>query len=126
MFWGLFKTKKEIQAEKVLSRAEELKNELEQRVKSPVFTTIRTFREPGEYNAYMVWIKSVITSDEYRFLVFQLRENTIMEMVGVTDADKIKELNSRLNMLMIIDKYLHHELENYETQIRRSEENTTR
>jgi hypothetical protein len=84
-------------------RLEEL---YEERLKYPVCTTIRVFKGKDDDHAFWQWAKSLIASDEYKFLIFSLRENTIREMVGVSDAAKIIELNARLNMLAIIDKYL--------------------
>lgn len=124
MIAWLIKQKNERTVNEILDRARDLRNDLEDRLRHPIYSTIKPFRAPSEVSQLISWIKGTINSDEYKFVIFQLRENTIAEMVGVTEADKIRELNARLNMLAIIDKYLHIEVEKYEAKIRRPEEDS--
>lgn len=112
---SLFNRKKLI--DKALVDVDKLRCELETIKKVPIFTTIRTFRTEEEFGGLWQWVKSTIMTDEYKFIMFILRENTIREMVGVTEAIKIQELNARLNMLAIIDRYLSTEVEQHEIKV---------
>lgn len=111
-------------AEKI-AEADKLLRLAEERSKSPVYTTIKSFfRTKEDEFGYYRWLRSTISSDEWKFMLFQLREATIAEMVGVVDSVQLLTLNARLSMLAIIDRFLNTETENYETQFRRTQEDS--
>jgi hypothetical protein len=95
-------------------------------MQSPIYTTVRAFASKGDNDRFWAWVKSVVVAEEYGYLIFILRENTIREMVGVTDATKLMQLSARLDTLQIIDRYLHQGMTEHENEIRRNQANPER
>lgn len=91
---------------KKLKAAEKLIELLDKQKATPLYVSIRRFDEEDQKEQFWEWAKMLIGCDEYGWLMFTLRELTIGEMVGVSDGDKLKELNARLNMIAIFDRYL--------------------
>lgn len=82
------------------------------------YTTIKSFY--GHDADFWRWAKEVMVSDEYRYLIFSLRENIIREMVALSDPSKLIECNGRLNMLQILDRYINVGLKEYEDKLQRA------
>lgn len=121
----MFETKRELQ--KKIDEAEKLTEELQNKLNTPILSTIKSLRRTdSDRNRYFRWLRDLLYSDEWRFLVFELRENTISEMCGVLDFNKLVELNARLSMLNIICNYIKTEVDNYEDQVQRTTEETKR
>ena len=121
----MFFDKKKKELDERIKLTDKLYATLQDRLASPIYTTIKTFKTTQELNGFWIWVKSLLQTDEYRFMIFSLRENVILEMVGVTDSVKIHELNARLNMLAIIDRFLQTGVEEHESEILRAKENQT-
>jgi hypothetical protein len=85
-----------------------------------IYTTIKTFR--GLDDQFWGWLKTLEASDEYRFLIFTLRENAIGEIVANKGDSNIHELIGRLQMVRIIDNYIQQGLRQYEDKLRRDKE----
>jgi hypothetical protein len=81
-----------------------------------LYTTIEGFK--GRDDEFFGWVKQLIESPQYRYLIFDLRENTLREMVGCLDHAKLIDFNGRLNMLLILDAYLSKGLLEHEDKIR--------
>jgi hypothetical protein len=83
---------------------------------SPViYTSVQTFVSPEGEKQFWPWVKSVLVSDQYRFLIFSLRESVIREMAQASDVIKLHEMSGRLQMLQVIDNYLTRGLKEYES-----------
>jgi hypothetical protein len=87
----------------------------------PVYTTIKTFK--GNDNEFWNWCKILSSCDEYRFLLFSIRENCIREIVSCGDAVRLPELNGRLQMIQIIDTYIEKGVAEYEDKLQRDKAN---
>lgn len=105
-----------------LQSATELGAELERRLAAPIYTTIRGFAGPDGQQKFWPWVKSVISEDEYRYMIFVIRENVIRDLTGATDPSVIARLSARIEMLWIIDQFLHQGVSAYESQIQRDQE----
>jgi hypothetical protein len=79
-----------------------------------IYTTIRTFHSEDGDKAFWPWVRSIYVSDEYRYLVFLLRENTIREYTQTTDIVTIHEINGKLKMLSEMDALITQGLRAYE------------
>lgn len=121
LYW-LVKWIKTAEADRVLADARRLADDYQKAIDKAdhVYTTIRSFRD--EPAAYWQWAKAVLDSDQFRFLVFQLRENIIREMSGCYDKDKLIAQLGRMEMLHIISNYLRSGIDEYENSIRRTKE----
>jgi hypothetical protein len=71
-----------------------------------VYTSVRSYNSPEGDKVFWPWVRSVMLCDEYRFLIFSLRESVIREMAQASDAVKLHEMSGRLQMLQAIDNYL--------------------
>lgn len=87
-----------------------------------IYTTIRSFY--GNDDAFWGWAKTLVSSDEFKYLLFSIRENAIRELVQCVDNGKLPELNGRIQMVQIIDAYLRKGIEDYEAQVQRTEANS--
>lgn len=123
----MFESKMKKELEEKLKAADSLIDDLLEKGKRPVFTTIISlFGSDNDRNRFYKWMRNTISCDEWKFLVYQLRENTITEMCGVSDSLKLVELNARLSMLEIICRHMKTEVENYENQVQRNKEDPKR
>jgi len=71
-----------------------------------VYTTVQTYNGKERNTVFWAWVRSVLVSDEYKFLMFSLRESTIRELAQCSDTSRIIEINGQLKMLQVIDNYL--------------------
>jgi hypothetical protein len=106
------------QLEESLAKVKRLAEDSQNQAKT--YTTITTFY--GRDEEFWTWAKQIHASSQYRYMIFQLRENIIRLMSGEYDSAKLVELNGRLNMLDIIDNYLAKGVSEYELQ--RDQKNT--
>ncbi|MBN1294372.1 MAG: hypothetical protein JXB48_21225 [Candidatus Latescibacteria bacterium] len=82
-----------------------------------VYTTIRSFK--GMNQEYYSWVSTLISTEQYKFLLFDLRENVIREM---TNDKNIQRCLGRIDMISIIDNYLKTYKRDYEEEFRRDTE----
>ena len=87
-----------------------------------VYTTVRSFR--GMDAEYYGFACEVLSRDEYKYLLFDLRENVFREMSEEQDREKLLRHLGRLDMINVIDNYLKKYKAEYEDSIRRDTENT--
>jgi hypothetical protein len=90
----------------------------------PIYTTIKPFN--GMNTDYYGWVCSLLSSDEYKFFVFDLRENVIREMVGQTDEKELLKASGRLDMLNAIGNYFLRYKHEYEDSIQRHKEGSAK
>lgn len=124
-FFSRMKEKSLVRAlEETVSIAKRLEAELSGKLANAdrIYTTIKTFYNQDA--AFWPWAKELIVTDQYKYLLFSLRENTIREMVGCTDTQKLIEYNGRLNMIQIFDRYLSTGIKEYEEKLLRDQQNT--
>lgn len=84
-----------------------------------VYSTVQTFR--GRDSEYYSWIRSFINAPEYGFMMFELRENVVREMVQCRDNRELPKYQGMITMLQIMDAYLEKGLTQYEEAIVGSE-----
>jgi hypothetical protein len=85
-----------------------------------VYTTIKIFS--GIDTSYYSWLCGILKSEEYRYLLFDLRENVLRDMVSTSDKEQIMRNMGRLDMIGIIDNYINRYKIDYENSIRRNTE----
>ena len=82
-----------------------------------VYTTVaQTFNSENGEKVFWPWVRSVLISDEYKFLIFTMRENVIRELSQTSDVTRIHEINGQLKMLLIIDSFLSRGLTQYDAE----------
>jgi hypothetical protein len=86
------------------------------------YTTIRSFYRDDD--AFWGWAKALVSSDEFKYLIFSVRENAIRELVQCTDNSKLMELTGRIQMVQIFAAYLRTGIEQYEAEIQRTKANS--
>jgi hypothetical protein len=79
-----------------------------------IHTTIRTFYGENGDKEFWPWAKRLVASDEYKYLLFFLRENTIREYTQTSAPATMIEINGKLKMLAELDIYLNRGIEEYE------------
>ena len=107
-----------------LLKANALIQEAEARLRCPVYTTIPTFAGPEAMNRFWEWVRRMISCDEYRFMIFMLRENVIERLATTSDKDAVMEYKAFLLMLSNIDRFLQEGTQQNVIEIQRSQENT--
>lgn len=85
----------------------------------PVYTTIRAMQ--GTNAEYYGWTCALLASDEFKYFLFDLRENILRELVGMEDSTKIQRHIGRLEMINVVENYLKRLKLEYEDKILRSE-----
>ena len=90
--------------------------------KDNIYTTIKSFY--GDDDVFWKWANSLVSSDEFKYLLFCLRENAIRDLVHCADNSKLLEKNGRIQMLEIMDAYLRKGIQEYEAQVQRTKENS--
>jgi hypothetical protein len=123
-FVNAWKTFKEVQRQNYLSgvlentikSVDELRKEADEKLKRAevIYTTVRSFASENGEKLFWPWVRAVLVSDEYKYLIFFLRENTIRELVQTSDVNMIHEINGRLKMLQILDTFLAQGLTQYD------------
>jgi hypothetical protein len=103
-----------------LKRIEKAMNE-KLEIADMVYTTVRSFR--GIDAEYYGWVCETLSRDEYRYMLFDLRENVFREMSDQDDKEKVMRSMGRLDMINVIDNYLKRYKRDYEDSIRRNIEN---
>ena len=81
-----------------------------------VYTSVQSFNSTAGDKLFWPWTRALIASDEYKYLIFSLRESVINELVQVSEPDKMRELNGQLKMLKVIDNYLTTGLAQYDAE----------
>lgn len=82
----------------------ELIEKMERRGTVP--TLVHPFRKnEGDSRQFSEFMKEFSARPEFDFMIFELRERTLTEMLGVTDGIRLLELNARLGMLEILSRY---------------------
>ena len=79
-----------------------------------VYTMVRSYNSETGDKVFWPWVKNVLMSEEYKYLLFTMRENVIREMVQASDPAKMHEISGQLKMLQILDAYLARGLTQYE------------
>jgi hypothetical protein len=104
--------------EKHIDKAKVIEQSLNEKLTSniPIFTTVRSFNSENGDKAFWPWVRALLTSDEYKYLLFCLRENTIRDLTMATNIDLIHEINGRLKMLQMLDMYLTQGLTQYDNE----------
>ena len=77
---------------------------------------MRSFRGEDGDKVFWAWVRSVFVSDEYRFLIFTLRENIIQRMTQTSSIDALHEETGMLKMLFILDSFLTQGLAQHDEQ----------
>lgn len=88
----------------------------------PIYTTVRSFY--NNEDAFWGWAKALVSSDEFKFLLFSVRENAIRELVQCSDNARLPELNGRIQMVQIFDAYLRKGIDEHEAEIQRIKANS--
>jgi hypothetical protein len=81
-----------------------------------IYTTVRSFNGESGDKIFWPWARSVLLSEEYRYLIFIMRENVIRELTQTSDIIRIHELNGQLKMLQIMDTFLTRGLAQYDAE----------
>jgi hypothetical protein len=81
-----------------------------------VYTSVQSFNSQAGDKLFWPWVRMLIKSEEYKYLIFSLRESVIGELVQTSDPDKMRELNGQLKMLKVIDNYLTTGLTQYDAE----------
>jgi hypothetical protein len=81
-----------------------------------VYTSVQSFNSQAGDKLFWPWVRMLIKSEEYKYLIFSLRESVINELVQVSEPDKMRELNGQLKMLKVIDNYLTTGLTQYDAE----------
>jgi len=81
-----------------------------------VYTVVRSYNSENGDKVFWPWVKNVLLSEEYKYLIFSMRENVIRELAQTSDPDKMREINGQLKMLQILDAYLTRGLTQYESE----------
>lgn len=115
---------KSILFKKELKQLRELEAKLDSKLREQeiVYTTIKTHK--GIDREYYSWVCNTLASEEYRFCLFDIRENIIREMAGIEDKEKAVRFLGRLDMVNIIENYLRGYKNEYEAALRRDSQNT--
>lgn len=71
-----------------------------------IYTPVRSFNSEAGDKLFWPWVKVLLSSEEYKYLIFSMRENVIRELVQASDVNAIHDLSGRLKMLQIIDNFL--------------------
>jgi hypothetical protein len=126
LLYSIVKGIKIAETDKALSEARALSKEYRNAIDKAdtVYTTIRSFRD--DPSSYWQWAKSLRDSDQFKFMIFQLRENVIREMVGCYDKDKLLVHVGRMEMLNVLTTYLSAGVNEYETSVSRTKEDSQR
>jgi hypothetical protein len=101
-----------------LKRIEEALN---RKLEDTVYTTVRSFR--GMDAEYYGFACEVLSRDEYKYMLFDLRENVFRAMSEEQDKENLLRHLGRLDMINVIDNYLKKYKVEYEDSIRRDTEN---
>ena len=80
-----------------------------------VYTTIKTFT--GMNTEYYGWVTRLLDSEEYKFMMFDLRENIIRETIGSKDENDMLRNAGRLDMINVIGNYLVRYKKEYEEKV---------
>jgi hypothetical protein len=105
----------EIMLRAKIDEVEKMRVEFEN--KAPVvYTTIRSYNSENGDKVFWPWVRSVLVSDEYRYLIFTLRENVIRELTQTSDITSIHEANGQLKMLQMLDTFLTRGLKQYDAE----------
>lgn len=91
---------------------------------APVYTTIKTYMNGQD--EYWNWAKTILANDKFHFMLFQIRENVIREMIADKEGKASLNHVGRLETLNIIPNYLRTGIQEYEDSLRRIKENTER
>jgi hypothetical protein len=81
-----------------------------------VYTPVHSFNSVAGDKLFWPWTRAVLASEEYKYLIFSLRESVINEIVQTSEPDKMRELNGQLKMLKVIDNYLTTGLTQYDAE----------
>lgn len=100
-----------------LRQLQEIEKALENRISSiqNIYTSVRTFT--GLNAEYYDWVCRMLTSDEYKYMCFDLRENVIREMVSTKDEKELIKHTGRLEMINVIGNYLTRYKAEYEEKV---------
>ena len=101
-----------------IAQTAKLADEYEKKIAdaNTIYTTVRSFRGEDGDKVFWAWVRSVFVSDEYRFLVFTLRENIIQRMTQTSSVDALHEETGMLKMLFILDSFLNQGLAKHDEQ----------
>jgi hypothetical protein len=80
-----------------------------------IYTPVKNYNSSNGDKIFWPWVRSVLVSEEYKYLIFVMRENTIRELAETSDIVRIHEANGQLKMLAMIDSYLNRGLAQYDT-----------
>jgi hypothetical protein len=81
-----------------------------------VYTTIKSFSHEDGDKIFWPWVRQLISSDEYRYLIFLMRENTIREYTITENPIVISEINGKIKMLGEICIFLTQGLKAYDAK----------
>lgn len=83
-----------------------------------IYTSVKTFT--GLNAQYYGWVKTILESEEYKYMCFDLRENIIREMTGLKDEKELIRSAGRLDMINVIGNYLTGYKVQYEEKVLRN------
>lgn len=120
LFGGLIERKATEIVDKQLQELRLIENQFEELSKRTprTYTTIRSFS--GHNAEYYTWVNSVLNSEEYRYFIFDLRENIIREMIGMKDEKDLLKKTGQLETINVIGNYLIRYKTEYEDTISRN------
>ena len=103
-----------------LNRIEQALNDKIAKVNT-TYTTVKSFR--GMDKTYYSWLCVILERDEYRYMLFDIRENILREMAGRSDKDQVMRDLGRLDTIGIIDNYIKRYKAEFEEWCRKEESN---
>ena len=83
-----------------------------------IYTSVKTFT--GLNAQYYGWVKTILESEEYKYMCFDLRENIIREMTGLKDEKELIRSAGWLDMINVIGNYLTGYKVQYEEKVLRN------
>ena len=125
-FQRFFYTFKEIEKQKQLTallerkmtEVNDMRITLDKKISAAevVYTPVKSFNSEAGDKLFWPWAKELLTSEQYKYLIFFMRANNIRELVQTSDVNMVHELNGRLKMLQIIDNFLTTGLTQYDNE----------
>jgi hypothetical protein len=95
-----------------------LKNRKPETVEKYTITRVFNYLQPEYYG----WMKDLVDSEQYKFMIYELMETIKDKMLKTNDEKLIYRFLGQLDMFSTVDIYLKASIQKYETQIRRNTE----